>query len=139
MVNKNANMSIFIHLCAIDGFVDIVKNMMTIHLATVIERESNCNITPLIEEHPYLHIDITRCKLAGWDLKITIPVKVNSRAILRKQYGSFYHIIKYVYREKWIAQYIENKIYRMLSDCFYRNDFVAFSSTSIKQTLVTYK
>ena len=139
MVNKNANMSIFIHLCAIDGFVDIVKNMMTIHLATVIERESDCNITPLIEEHPYLHIDITPRKLAGWDLKITIPVKVNCRAILRKQYGSFYHIIKYVYREKWIAQYIENKIYRMLSDCFYRNDFVAFSSTSIKQTLVTYK
>ena len=139
MVNKNANMSIFIHLCAIDGFVDIVKNMMTIHLATVIERESNHNITPLIEEHPYLHIDITRCKLAGWDLKITIPVKVNSHAILEERFGCFYHIIKYVYREKWIAQYIENKIYRMLSDCFYRNDFVAFSSTSIKQTLVTYK
>ena len=137
MVTKHSEMSIFIHLCAIDGFVDIVKNYLTIHLATVIERESNCNITSLIEEHPFLHIDITRRKLAGWDVKITLPVKVNSRAILKERYGYFYHIVKYVYREKWIAQYIEDKIYRMLSDCFYRNDFVAFSSTSIKQTLVT--
>lgn len=139
MVRESKEMSIFIHLCAIDGFVDIVKNMMTIHLATIIERESNCNIIPLIEEHPFLHIDITRRKLAGWDLKITIPVNVNSRAILRKQYGYFYHIVKYVYSEKWIAKYIEQKINRLLHDCFYRNDFVAFSSTSIKQTLVTYK
>ena len=139
MVSKNTDMSIFIHLCAIDGFVDIVKNMMTIHLATVIERESDCNITPLIKEHPFLRIDVTPRKLAGWDLKMTIPVMVNSHAILKERYGCFYHIVKYVYREKWIAQYIENKIYRMLSDCFYRNDFVAFSSTSIKQTIVTYK
>ena len=138
MIKEMKEMSISVHLCACDGFVDIVKNMMKIHLATIVERESNYNIIPSMEEFPFLHIDITPCKISGSDLKFTIPVKVNCNSILRKQYGYFYHIIKYMYNEKWIAQYIENKIYRMLHDCFYRNEFVAFSSTSIKKILVTY-
>ena len=46
MVREMKEMSIFIHLCACDGFVDIVKNMMKIHLATIIERESDCNVIP---------------------------------------------------------------------------------------------
>jgi hypothetical protein len=138
MVREMKEMSIFIHLCACDGFVDIVKNMMKIHLATIIERESDCNVIPLMEEFPFLHMEITPRKISGWDLKFTIPVKVDCHAILRKQYGYFYHIIKYMYNEKWVAQYIEKKIYWMLRDCFYRNDFVSFSSTSIKNTIVTY-
>ena len=138
MVREMKEMSIFIHLCACDGFVDIVKNMMKIHLATIIERESDCNVIPLMEEFPFLHMETTPRKISGWDLKFTIPVKVDCHAILRKQYGYFYHIIKYMYNEKWVAQYIEKKIYWMLRDCFYRNDFVSFSSTSIKKTIVTY-
>ena len=137
MVRESNNMSIFIHLCACDGFVDIVKNYLNIHLATVIERESNCNITSSIEEYPFLHMDITPRELAGWDLKITIPVHVNSRAILKENYGCFYHIVKHVYREAWIADYIKDKIHRLMRDCFYSNDFVAFTSTSIKEVRVT--
>lgn len=137
MVRESTNMSIFIHLCACDGFVKILKNYLTIHLATVIERESNCNIRSSIEEHPFLHMDITRRKLAGWDLKITIPVHVNSHAILKENYGCFYHIIKHVCREKWMANYIKDKIHRLMRDCFYINDFVAFTSTSIKEVRVT--
>ena len=136
MVRESNNMSIFIHLCACDGFVDIVKNYLNIHLATVIERESNCNITSSIEEYPFLHMDITPRELAGWDLKITIPVHVNSRAILKENYGCFYHIVKRVYREAWIADYIKDKIHRLMRDCFYSNDFVAFTSTSIKEVRV---
>lgn len=137
MVRQSNNMSIFIHLCACDGFVDIVKNYLTIHLATVIERESNCNITSSIEEHPFLHMDITPRELAGWDLKITIPVHVNSRAILKENYGCFYHIVKRVYREAWMANYIKKQIDGLMRDCFYSNDFVAFTSTSIKEVRVT--
>ena len=121
MVRESNNMSIFIHLCACDGFVDIVKNYLNIHLATVIERESNCNITSSIEEYPFLHMDITPRELAGWDLKITIPVHVNSRAILKENYGCFYHIVKRVYREAWMANYIsashQNMIYYT---CFFQ-------------------
>ena len=138
MVREMKEMSIFIHLCACDGFVDIVKNMMKIHLATIIERESDCNVIPSMEEFPFLHMEITPREIFGWDLKFTIPVKVDCQTILRKQYGYFYHIIKYMYNENWIAQYIEKKIYWMLHDCFYRNDFVSLSSTSIKKTIVTY-
>ena len=136
MVRESNNMSIFIHLCACDGFVDIVKNYLNIHLATVIERESNCNVTSSLEEYPFLHMDITPRELAGWDLKITIPVHVNSRAILKENYGCFYHIVKHVYREAWIADYIKDKIHRLMRDCFYSNDFVAFTSTSIKEVRV---
>lgn len=114
MVRESNNMSIFIHLCACDGFVDIVKNYLNIHLATVIERESNCNITSSIEEYPFLHMDITPRELAGWDLKITIPVHVNSRAILKENYGCFYHIVKRVYREAWMANYIKKQIYGLM-------------------------
>ena len=137
MVRESNNMSIFIHLCACDGFVDIVKNYLNIHLATVIERESNCNITSSIEEYPFLHMDITPRELAGWDLKITIPVHVNSRAILKENYGCFYHIVKRVYREVWMANYIKKQIDGLMRDCFYSNDFVAFTSTSIKEVRVT--
>jgi len=137
MVRQSNNMSIFIHLCACDGFVDIVKNYLTIHLATVIERESNCNVTSSLEEYPFLHMDITPRELAGWDLKITIPVHVNSRAILKENYGCFYHIVKRVYREAWIADYIKKQIDGLMRDCFYSNDFVAFTSTSIKEVRVT--
>jgi hypothetical protein len=137
MVRESNNMSIFIHLCACDGFVDIVKNYLNIHLATVIERESNCNITSSIEEYPFLHMDITPRELAGWDLKITIPVHVNSRAILKENYGCFYHIVKRVYREAWMANYIKKQIDGLMRDCFYSNDFVAFTSTSIKEVRVT--
>ena len=136
MVRESNNMSIFIHLCACDGFVDIVKNYLNIHLATVIERESNCNITSSIEEYPFLHMDITPRELAGWDLKITIPVHVNSRAILKENYGCFYHIVKRVYREAWMANYIKKQIDGLMRDCFYSNDFVAFTSTSIKEVRV---
>jgi hypothetical protein len=137
MVRESNNMSIFIHLCACDGFVDIVKNYLNIHLATVIERESNCNITSSIEEYPFLHMDITPRELAGWDLKITIPVHVNSRSILKENYGCFYHIVKRVYREAWMANYIKKQIDGLMRDCFYSNDFVAFTSTSIKEVRVT--
>jgi len=137
MVRESNNMSIFIHLCACDGFVDIVKNYLNIHLATVIERESNCNVTSSLEEYPFLHMDITPRELAGWDLKITIPVHVNSRAILKENYGCFYHIVKRVYREAWMANYIKKQIDRLMRDCFYSNDFVAFTSTSIKEVRVT--
>lgn len=137
MVRESNNMSIFIHLCACDGFVDIVKNYLNIHLATVIERESNCNVTSSIEEYPFLHMDITPRELAGWDLKITIPVHVNSRAILKENYGCFYHIVKRVYREAWMANYIKKQIDGLMRDCFYSNDFVAFTSTSIKEVRVT--
>lgn len=136
MVTKNTEMSIFIHLCACDGFVNILKNYLIIHLATVIERESNCNVTSSIEEYPFLHMDITPCELAGWDLKITIPVHVNSHAILKENYGCFYHIVKHVYREKWVADYIKKQIDGLMRDCFYSNDFVAFTSTSIKNVQV---
>jgi hypothetical protein len=138
MVKEMKEMSIYIHLCACDRFVDIVKNMMKIHLATIIERESNCNIIPSMEEFPFLYMEIKPRKIYGYDLKFTIPVKVNCQSILRINYGYFYHIIKYIYNEKWITQYMENKIYRMLHDFFYKNSFVAFSSTSIKKILVTY-
>ena len=136
MVTKNTEMSIFIHLCACDGFVNILKNYLIIHLATVIERESNCNVTSSIEEYPFLHMYITPCELAGWDLKITIPVHVNSHAILKENYGCFYHIVKHVYREKWVADYIKKQIDGLMRDCFYSNDFVAFTSTSIKNVQV---
>ena len=81
-------------------------------------------------------MDTTPRELAGWDLKIMIPVHVNSRAILKENYGCFYHIVKHVYREAWIADYIKDKIHRLMRDCFYSNDFVAFTSTSIKEVRV---
>jgi len=139
MVTKNTEMYIFIHLCVCDGFVDTVKNYLNIHLATIIERESNCNVKSSVEEHPFLHIDITRRKISGWDLKITIPVNVNIHAVLKERCGYFYQIMKHIYREKWIAQHIKTKTHNLLSDCFYRTDFVAFTSTSIKEVRVTSK
>jgi len=137
MVREWNEMYIYIHLCVCNNYVDIVKNMINIHLNAIIERENNYILTSM-KEFPFLYINATPCKISGWDLKIIIPVKVNCYDILRKQYGYFYHIIKYIYSEKWIAQYIKNKLYTLLYNNFYKSPHVALSSTSIKKIIVSY-
>ena len=127
MVRKIKKISIFIHLCCCNEYVEIVKHIMKIYKKNI-EENNNYNVIPLLEEYPFLHFYITPREKYGVDLKFTIPVKVDFHAVLRQQCGYYYYIVKYVYNKKWITQYIEYKIYWMLRDSFYQRDSVSVYS-----------
>ena len=137
MVKETKEKSIFIHLCVCDGFMDEVSELMQMNLVTVIMKKYNWNITPSIKQYPFCHTEKTHCKIAGWNLKITIPVKIHNHAILKEWYGKYYYFIKYIYSEKLIMKNIEDNIYEILNSYFYYNNCVALNSNSIKKILIT--